>query len=105
MAMQVDQSALPSKWFVTSLRGHVIDEFIIRGSNCPWLACRGDTRAIVEGPIFHGDTVFLCRPKSPDLMARAILTIMADHELRTKLRRGRYKLRGNSFPGKRRRTE
>ena len=55
----------------------------------PVVATQGAT---VEGPIVHGDNVFLCRPKSPDAMARALLTIMADHELRNKLRRGALQL-------------
>jgi glycosyltransferase involved in cell wall biosynthesis len=55
----------------------------------PTVATQGTT---VETPILPGDNVLLCPPKSPEAMAKALLSIIENQQLRNRLSKGSIKL-------------
>lgn len=48
--------------------------------------------AFLEEPFIHGENVFLCPPKDPDLLAAAVETLIEEPEVRRRLGRGAEKL-------------
>jgi glycosyltransferase involved in cell wall biosynthesis len=53
--------------------------------------------AHVEPQFVHGENVFLCRPESPEALAASIETVIADVELRNRLRNGSLTLANQWF--------